>query len=194
MRGRGAQRIEHAAQPRGREIVLRQADRPVIGKAQPLQQHDAAAGPNAERRGDVRFGRGFLELQHASGGLLVVPADPLGEARARLDRVFQHVLGDERAAPLLHAHQPAARQFLQRAAHGVAIDAELLRQLGLGRQAAARRIDCRRRYPAAGGWRSAATAQRRPGAAPAPAASSQCHPSAAPIPCNSWLDDSRVAG
>ena len=69
-----------------------------------------------------------------------MPADPLGEARARLDRVFQHVLGDERAAALLHAHQPAARQFLERAPHRVAIDAELLRQLRLGRQAAARRI------------------------------------------------------
>ena len=52
-----------------------------------------------------------------------------------------HVLGNERAAALLDAHQAAARQFLQRAAHRVAVDAEMPRQFLLGGQPAAGRVD-----------------------------------------------------
>ena len=110
------------------------AHRPVIGEAQPLQQHHPAAWPDTEPAGDGRVCRDLLELQHAPGRLLVVPADPFREPGARLDRVFQHVLGDKRAAALLDADQAGTGQFLQRAAHGVAVDAEMLRQLGLGRQ------------------------------------------------------------
>ena len=51
-----------------------------------------------------------------------------------------HILGDERPAALLDPHQAAARQFLQRAAHGVAVDCEMLRQFRFGRQPAAGRV------------------------------------------------------
>jgi hypothetical protein len=86
-------------------------------------------------------GRGLLELEQAPGRFHVVPANPLREPGARLDRVFQHILGDERSAALLHAHHAAARQFLERAPHRVAVDTKLLRHLGFGRQATARRVD-----------------------------------------------------
>ena len=69
-----------------------------------------------------------------------MPMDPLGEAGARADGVIQHILGDEGAAALLDADQAAARQFFQRAAHGVAIDAEAGREFRLGWQAGTRRI------------------------------------------------------
>ena len=158
-----------SSMPRSRargEIVAGQADRPVVGEAQPLQQHHPAAGADAEARRDMRIRHGLPQLQHAPRRFLVVPPDPFGEPRARLDRVFQHILGDERAAPLLHPHQAAARQLLQRAAHGVAVDGEMLRQFRLGRQPAAGRVACPRRSPAAAGWRSAATVRHLRGAAP----------------------------
>ena len=160
MRGAPRSASSRPRQPGGGEVMAGQADRPVVGQARgaPAARR-ALPGRMPRPAATGAIGGGLLELQHPAGRFLVVPADPFGEPRARLDRVFQHVLGDEGAAALLDAHQPGARQFLQRAAHGVAVDAELLRQLGLGRQPGAGRQGAGADRPAAIGWRSAATAR-----------------------------------
>ena len=95
MRGRGLQRLEHAFQAHGGEIVAGEADRAIVGEAQPLQQDDPAAAADAEAVGDAAVGRDFAQLADDAGGFLVVLADPFGEAGAGFDIVVKHVLGDE---------------------------------------------------------------------------------------------------
>ena len=104
-----------------------------------LEQHDLGPRSEAEpgRHPPVRLL--LAKIEHAAGRLAIVAADPFREARARADDVIEHVLGDEGAAPLLDADEALARQFLERAAHGVAIDAEAGREQGLGGQPAAGR-------------------------------------------------------
>ena len=62
----------------------------------------------------MRIGRGLLELQQPPRGLHVVPADPLGKARPRLDRVFQDILCNKGATSLFDAHQSTARETIDK--------------------------------------------------------------------------------
>ena len=84
-------------------------------------------------------GRQFQQPQHLARRFLVVPADPLGKPGAGRYGIGQHILRHEAAAPLGNANQAAARQFLQRPAHGVPVDREFQRQLRFRRQPVARR-------------------------------------------------------
>ena len=63
VRGQGG---EDAAQTRGREIVSREADRHVVGQAQPLQHHDARDPADAQRGRDGGVGGDLAALQDAA--------------------------------------------------------------------------------------------------------------------------------
>jgi hypothetical protein len=53
------------------------------------------------------------------------------ENRVRASTAYSSTfLGDKRAAAMFNSDRVAARQLLQRAAHGVAVHAKVLRQLG----------------------------------------------------------------
>jgi hypothetical protein len=118
------QRLEQALQPGRREVVPGEADRTIVGKAEPFQQHDPAAVAQTQPVGDTAVGRKLSQLPDDPRRFLVMPADPLGETRPCLHIIVQHVLGDERAAPLFDPYQTVPRQFLQRPAHGMAVNAE----------------------------------------------------------------------
>src|SRR5690606_9568914 len=68
-------------------------------------------------------------------------AQVLGKARAPPDGVVDGVFLHESAAALLDAHQAALLEFAHGAPDGVAVVRELGRQLGLGRQAFAGRVE-----------------------------------------------------
>ena len=88
--------------------------------------------------------RTVLDAEHAQGAAHACQRHALVMPRAlgqhQVDRELLHV----GAAALRHAQQALAAEARQRAADGVAVDAELLGQRVLRRQALARRIDAAR--------------------------------------------------
>ena len=76
-----------------------QADRAVVGEAEPFQHDHPAAAAHAQAGGDTLVGGDFPQLPDDARRFLVVLADPFRKPRPGLDVIVQHVLGDEEPRP-----------------------------------------------------------------------------------------------
>ena len=130
---RRLQRLQHPFQSLRREIMPRQTDRAIVGKAQTLQHDHPAATAYTQSGGNTLIRGNLPQLPDYTRRLFVMFPYPLRKARSGLDVIIQHVLGDERTSPLLYSHQSIAGQFLQRPPYCMPVDAELRGQLRFGR-------------------------------------------------------------